>query len=188
MGTEHERRFHGQADRLRSPERVTLLEVDRVVSLAVEGLRTPRVLDVGTGTGLFAEAFAAQGLVVAGIDANPGLLEIARQFVPGGEFKEGTAEAIPYGDAAFDLAFLGHVLHEADDPMAALAEARRVSSKRVTVLEWPYIQEELGPPLAHRINSAIVISMAKQVGFASVEHVRLNHMEFFRMDTQAASG
>ena len=52
--TEHERRFHGTADRLRSPERIRLLEVDRVVSLAAEGLAATRVIHIGTGTGVFA--------------------------------------------------------------------------------------------------------------------------------------
>ena len=33
---------------------------------------------------------------------------------------------------------LGHVLHETDDPVAALVEARRAARLRVVVLEWPY--------------------------------------------------
>jgi SAM-dependent methyltransferase len=185
---QHARRFHGEADRLRSPQRIALLEVDRVVALTLEELTTPSILDVGTGTGIFAEAFAARGLVVAGIDSNPGLLQAARRFVPRGDFKEGTAEAIPYGDQTFDLAFLGHVLHEADDPLAALKEARRVSTKRVAVLEWPYVQEEQGPPLAHRLDPDTVISIAKRAGFAQVEHFKLAHMDLYRMAIQALPG
>jgi len=188
MTTEHERRFHGEADRLRSAERVALLEVDRVVTLAVEGLQVLRVLDVGTGTGLFAEAFAAKGLAVAGIDTNPAMLHAARRFVPSGDFREGTAEAIPYGDKLFDLVFLGHVLHEVDDPVAALEEARRVSTNRVAVLEWPYVDEEQGPPLAHRLNTATVISVAKRAGFGQVEHLKLAHMDLYRMAVQAPAG
>ncbi len=52
---------------------------------------------------------------------------------------------------AFEVAFLGHVLHETDDPVRALSEARRVTTVRVVVLEWPYVQEEEGPPLEHRL-------------------------------------
>ena len=166
---------------MRSPERIALLEVDRVVGLVVAGLRQPRVLDVGTGTGVFAEAFAARGLVVAGIDPNPSLLKAAKRFVPGGDFKEGTAEAIPFGNKAFDLAFLGHVLHEADDPVAALKEARRVSTKRVSVLEWPYVDEEQGPPLGHRLSADAVASIAEQAGFGQVEHLKLAHMDLYRV-------
>ncbi len=183
-GEEHERRFHGEADRLRSLERIGLLEVDRVVALATEGLGAPKVLDIGTGTGVFAEAFAAKGLVVVGIDANPTLLEVAKREVPGVEFKEATAEAIPYGDRTFDIAFMGHVLHEADDPSAALSEARRVSKSRVVVLEWPYVEEEHGPPLAHRLEPEKVEELAERAGLVAVEHLRLAHMDLYRMPVE----
>lgn len=177
----HERRFHGEPERLRAPERIALLEVNRVVALSIEGLTSPRVLDVGTGSGIFAEAFAAKALAVAGIDTNSTLLEMARSLVPQAEFKQARAEAIPYGDAAFDLVFLGHVLHEADDPLGALSEARRVSCARVVVFEWPYVREEKGPPLEHRLRVETVLDMARQVGLDAVEHLRLTHMELYRM-------
>jgi ubiquinone/menaquinone biosynthesis C-methylase UbiE len=181
MMREHERRFHGDGARLRSPDRVALLEVDRVVALALEGLAARRVLDVGTGTGIFAEAFAARGLAVTGIDANAKLLEEARRLVPAAEFMEGAAEAIPFGDGAFDLAFLGHVLHEADDPVAAVREAGRVSTQRVIVLEWPYEQEEHGPPLAHRLKVEAVLDMVERAGLGPAEHTRLVHMDLYRI-------
>jgi ubiquinone/menaquinone biosynthesis C-methylase UbiE len=172
---------------LRSPHRTALLEIDRVVALVLEGLRATRVLDVGTGTGIFAEAFAAKGLVVAGIDANAGLLPTAKRFVPTGKFAQATAEAIPFGDEVFDLAFLGHVLHEADDPVAALKEARRVSTQRVAVLEWPYVEEEQGPPLAHRLSVDSVVSMARRAGFERAEHLKLAHMDLYRIHKRPPS-
>ena len=54
----HERRFTGDVERLRAPERIARLEVDRVVNLCLEGTRVDNVLDVGTGSGIFAEAFS----------------------------------------------------------------------------------------------------------------------------------
>jgi ubiquinone/menaquinone biosynthesis C-methylase UbiE len=187
MAREHERRFRGAAERLRAPERIVLMEVDRVVTLVLEGLEAPRVLDVGTGTAVFAEAFAARGLSVAGIDANPSLLKAAKTFAPDVDFKVGTAEAIPYGDGSFDLAFLGHVLHEADDPVAALREARRVSRKRVAVLEWPFVREEHGPPLAHRLEADAIARMAERAGLGRIERVSLTHMELYRMAVKTGS-
>jgi ubiquinone/menaquinone biosynthesis C-methylase UbiE len=182
----HERRFHGEPDRLRAPERIALLEVDRVATLSLEGLAAARVLDVGTGTGVFAEAFAARGCAVTGIDANGELLEVARRFVPGAEFRQASAEAVPYDDGAFDLTFLGHVLHETDDPVKALQEARRVSAVRIVVLEWPYAPEEPGPPLAHRLKVDDVRRIAGQAGLERVEHTRLTHMDFYRIAIKAA--
>ena len=178
---DHEKRFHGEANRLRSPERISLLEVDRVVALTTEGLKASRLIDIGTGTGVFAQAFAAIGLSVIGIDANPSLLTVAREIVPGVRFDEAPAEAIPFTERAFDIAFLGHVLHETDDPVKALMEAHRVSTMLVVVLEWPYLQEEQGPPLAHRLQPAMIAEMAERVGFKNVERLKLTHMDLYRM-------
>ena len=183
----HERRFHGGAERLRLPERLQLMEVDRVVRLSMEGLAIRSVLDVGTGTGVFAEAFAKEGLTVAGIDPAPDLLAVAQRFAPDAAFQVAVAEKLPFPNGSFDLVFLGHVLHETDDPVTALKEARRVARKRVMILEWPYAMEDRGPPPAHRLTPERVRGLAKAAGFPSLERITLAHMELFRAVTQAAS-
>jgi hypothetical protein len=183
--TEHQRRFHGEADRLRSPDRISLLEVDRVVALSTERLAPSRLADIGTGSGVFAHAFAEHGLTVVGIDVNAGLLRLTREIAPGVHFQEAPAEAIPYGDRIFDIAFLGHVLPEADDPVQTLKEAGRISSMRVVVLEWPYMEEEQGPPLDHRLPPERIVKMGKQAGMGRVEGVRLTHMDLYRMSPEA---
>jgi len=177
----HERRFQGCLERLRSPDRVARLEVERVVTLCLEGIAARTMLDVGTGTGLFAEAFVAQGLEVTGIDANPDMIEAAPLYVPGGQFKLAPAETIPFPDAAFDLVFLGLVLHEADDALQALREARRVAGMRVAVLEWPYEEEEHGPPRADRLGVEQIEAMALAAGFRQVEALPLVHMVLYRL-------
>jgi SAM-dependent methyltransferase len=73
----HERRFHADIARLRSPERLARLEVNRVVELITKDTNIRRVLDVGTGNGVFAEAFAHAGLDVKRLDANPEMLAAA---------------------------------------------------------------------------------------------------------------
>jgi len=111
----HEKRFEGDITRLRNPERIDRLEVERVVTLCLEQATIKCVLDIGTGSGLFAEAFARRGLAVTGVDVNPEMLPAARAYVPVGNFRESTAEALPFADAAFDLAFMGLLLHESDE-------------------------------------------------------------------------
>ncbi len=177
----HERRFHGDADRLRAHDRIELMEVPRVVALSLDGVATANVLDVGTGTGVFAEAFAAMGLAVTGIDTNADLLAIAHGFAPAAQFREAAAEEIPFLDGSFDLVFLGHVLHETDDPLAALREARRVARSRVAILEWPYRDELHGPPLAHRVSPATVADLAVRAGLPQPEAIHLEHMDFYRL-------
>jgi len=178
---ESPKRYGAPAERLRSPERMALLEVPRVADLCLDGIDASRALDVGTGTGVFAEAFAARGLEVTGIDPNPGLLEAARRLVTGVRFETGTAERLSFEDGSFDLVMLSHVLHETDDPAAALAEARRVVRLRVCVLEWPYVDEDKGPPLAHRLRPSEIEALARRAGFSGVEQTVLRHMHLYRL-------
>ncbi len=177
----NERRFNGEPDQLRSSERLALLELDRVITLSIEGLGVGRILDVGTGTGIFAEAFRAKGFEVVGIDGSGVMLEVARRLVPEAEFKQGSAEAIPYGNGEFDLSFLGLLLHETDDPVQALREARRVARSRVVVLEWPYVHDGHKPPLEHRLSVERVLDTAKRAGLKRVEHQRLTHTDLYLM-------
>ncbi len=166
---------------LRDPQRVARLEVARVVDACLGGLDARSALDVGTGSGIFAEAFAARGLRVAGVDVNPDMLAAARDYVPGGRFEQAPAEALPFDAGAFDVVFMGLVLHETDDAAQALAEARRVARLRVAVLEWPYRDDEMGPPLAHRLSAEAVADLARKAGFAGVETAPLDHMALFLM-------
>ncbi len=177
----NEKRYHGGAGRLSAPERLALLQVEEVVRLSLEGAAIRSVLDAGTGTGIFAAAFATRGLRVAGLDVDRELLAMARAAAPGVEFREGDVEELPFQERSFDLVFLGHVLHEADDPLKALREARRVAGARVAVLEWPYRSEAQGPPLEHRLRPERIQQLAEKAGFSAVERLAMKHMDLFRL-------
>lgn len=64
-----------------------------------------RVLDIACGTGVLAREAAvrvgASGFV-AGVDPGHGMLGVAKQLAPHIEWKEGTAESLPYPDRFFD--------------------------------------------------------------------------------------
>ena len=158
-----------------------MLQVPSVVRLSLDGAVIRSVLDAGTGTGIFAAAFAAQGLRATGIDVNEELLEQARTAVPGVEFRSAALEQLPFEDRSFDLVFLGHVLHETDDPLRALREARRVAGLRVAVLEWPYREEPQGPPLHHRLPPKKILRLAELAGYSSSERLQLEHMDLYRL-------
>lgn len=177
----HERRFNREIERLRDPERIARLELERVANLALEGLTNVQtVLDVGTGSGLFAEQFAARGLQVTGLDANPEMLTAARQFVPSGTFHEGVAEKLPFPDGSFDLVFMGLLLHETDDILAALSEARRAARQRLAILEWPDEEQSFGPPREHRLSSEKIALLARQAGFKELQWERLDALVLYR--------
>jgi ubiquinone/menaquinone biosynthesis C-methylase UbiE len=177
----HERRFRGAGERLRAPQRLALLEVEKVVDLCLEGIQAVNVLDVGTGSGIFAEAFSKRGMRVSGIDPNSEMLKMAKEFTPAGTFLYGTVEEMPLENKTFDIVFLGHVLHESDDIVKALLETKRVAKQKVCILEWPYKQEEGGPPLEHRLKTEEILGAAAQAGFSHTETIQLQSMVLFRL-------
>lgn len=172
-------------EKLHTPEQLQLLEVERVVELSLEKLFVTKVLDIGSETGIFAEAFALRKLNVVGIDKNPAMIQAASALVHSCRFQEATAEALPFANKSFDLLFLGNILHESDNPLLALKEAQRVATSRVTVLEWPYRQENAGPPLSHRIKPKMVEKFASRAGMVNFEKVDLSCMVLYRMQPTA---
>ncbi len=178
----HEHRFHGDVSRLRSPERLAWLEVDRVVELSLQGGNIRRALDVGTGTGIFAEAFSKLGLDVEGIDANPDMLAAARDLVAGVRFQEGTAESLPFPDASFDLVFMGLLFHETDNRSRAMQEAARVARQRVVMLEWPYEKQDVGPGLDERLTEQQVKDLAAKAGLKARQVLSLQKLTLYVLE------
>ncbi len=93
-----------------------------------------RLLDIGSGTGIHLAWFKELGLQVTGLDASPYMLEQARSRLRGGaDLHLGWAEHLPFEDNEFDLATLINTLEFAKDPDKALAEALRVTRRRVVL-------------------------------------------------------
>jgi ubiquinone/menaquinone biosynthesis C-methylase UbiE len=174
--------YNAKIEKLRSKDRMQILEVDRVVNLSLEAIKVHSILDVGTGSAIFAEAFARKNLSVSGVDINEKMIEEAKKYVPTAKFTVGKAEKLPFSENNFDVVFLGHVLHESESIEQVLVEAKRVAKQRVVVLEWPYKKEEQGPPLAHRLKAQDIIETAGTVGFLTIEELSLKHMVLFRME------
>jgi len=65
--------------------------------------RRTRVLDVACGAGLAVELAAARGAAVAGIDASPRLVAVARDRMPAADLRVGDMRALPWEDASFDV-------------------------------------------------------------------------------------
>lgn len=169
-------------EKLRDPTRLAFLETDRVVRLSLEGITPRGILDVGTGSGIFAEAFFRLGLAVTGVDIQEAMLEAARIYVPGAGFQLASSESLPFGDKTFDLVFLGLVLHESEHPLSALQETGRVCALRAGVLEWPYREEGFGPPLEHRIEPDHLQKMAAASGFFQIQTIPLKYLNLYLLD------
>lgn len=175
----NERVYNNGIDRLRSPERIERLEVERVVNLCLDHNQIKSVLDIGTGSGLFAEAFSKQQLKVAGVDVNPEMIDAAKKYLPEAEFKISKAEKLPFEDNSFDLVFMGVLLHEVDDYTKALTEAKRVAVKQVSALEWKYATEDFGPPIEHRLSEEFLKQLSDKIGFSKMEVVPLKNLVLY---------
>jgi SAM-dependent methyltransferase len=93
-----------------------------------------KVLDCGCGAGRFAWMAADRGATVAGIDAAEQLITIAADRTPGGDFRRGDLEALPWPDGSFDVVTGFSAFQFADDMVRALTEAKRVSRDLVAIV------------------------------------------------------
>ncbi len=100
-----------------------------IVSEAAGLAAGQRVLDVACGTGALTLAAAAivgpEGRV-AGLDANPEMLAVAREKSQTIDWRKGRAENLPFEDASFDAAVSQFGLMFFDDRPRALSEMMRV--------------------------------------------------------------
>jgi ubiquinone/menaquinone biosynthesis C-methylase UbiE len=90
------------------------------------------LLEVGCGTGLLLERFASFCKSAKGVDLSPGMLEHAR--ARGLDVTEGSATALPFEDASFDVACSFKVLAHIPDIQTALSEMTRVVRPGGTII------------------------------------------------------
>lgn len=88
-----------------------------------------RVVDVGCGPGaLTGELVARVGAAnVAAVDPSAAFVAAAASRHPGVDVREASAEALPFEGGSFDAALAQLVVHFMADPIAGLAEMRRVT-------------------------------------------------------------
>ncbi len=92
-----------------------------------------RVLDVACGTGVLARAAAeriAPGGSVTGLDSSEAMIAVAKRIAPAIEWREASAESLPFDDRSFDAVVSQFGLMFFADRAAALREVRRVLRER----------------------------------------------------------
>ncbi len=113
------------------------------------------LIDIGTGTGRMLELFAPRAEHALGIDRSSEMLRLARAKladVGNAELRQADLYALPVQDGGIDTAILHHVLHFAQQPGAAIAEAARVLAPggRLLIADFaPHEREELRTKDAH---------------------------------------
>jgi len=106
-----------------------------IVRLLCEGglPRAAHVLDVGCGSGLLARRLLESGFAVTGIDASPAMIDLARSYAPGAQFRvmklptgsSGRDARLPEADGVVSTGHVLNYLDTRDDIARALGELAR---------------------------------------------------------------
>ncbi len=106
-------------------------EVEQELAALLPAGPIGHLLDIGTGTGRLLELLAARAEAALGVDASRAMLALARARLGGPEYgncsvRLGDMYRLALPDDRFDVVLMQMLLHHAEDPAAALAEAVRV--------------------------------------------------------------
>lgn len=142
------------------------------------GLDSPAVIvDIGAGTGLFAQRFAdiAPGAVIYAVDTEQPMLDWIRDNRP--EVAEGaivpvlsTESVVPLDSGIADMVSMINLHHELADPGSIYAEAFRLlrPGGRVLVVDWAPRETPRGPSLAVRATPSVLTDSLAAAGFTCI--------------------
>lgn len=122
---------------------------ERPATLALLGdVAGQRVLDAGSGPGLFSEQLVARGAIVTGVDASAAQVEQARaRLGPAATFLRGDlTQPLALPDNSFDAVVASLVLHYLEDWLPVLREFHRVlrpGGRFVMSTHHPFLDHQL---------------------------------------------
>src|SRR5271154_1043028 len=133
-------------------------EVEAALTEIIAAARPHDLLDIGTGTGRMIEVLGPRVIHALGIDQSREMLAVARvnlerAGLANSIVRLGDMYQLPLADASFDAVVIHQVLHYADRPAAAIAEAARVLRPNgiLVLLDFaPHALEFLRDEHAHR--------------------------------------
>ena len=146
----------GDWDALRSLH-VAETEVEAAIARALADRPVGRLIDIGTGTGRMIELFGPSADHSLGIDRSPEMLRLARvklaeAGLAAAELRQGDMYSLPLPSGTADTVIIHQVLHYAQNPAAAVAEAARLlkAGGRLLIVDFgPHEREELRSRDAH---------------------------------------
>lgn len=159
-------------------------EVERTLTERLGAEPIGDLLDIGTGTGRILEILGARAANGIGVDQSREMLAIARARLERAGLRncavrQGDMYQLPWPGHSFDTVVIHQVLHYAEHPAAAVAEAARVlrPGGRLAVVDFaPHNLGSLREDYAHRhlgISDADLNRWCRQAGLASLGVVHL---------------
>jgi len=173
----HQKFDLSKLERLNDPGRFDTM----IPSVMWSALGSPKpriIVDIGAGTGLFAEKFVelAPEATVFAADMAPQMVEWMRENRPGvatGRLVPllSTENGVPRPDACAQLVTMLNLHHELADPGALYAEALRLLEPggQLLVVDWAPRETPKGPPLAIRASYQTLRTLLEAAGFTDVE-------------------
>jgi ArsR family transcriptional regulator len=159
-------------------------EVEAAIGRALAGGPIGRLVDVGTGTGRMIELFGRAAEAATGIDRSPEMLRLARvKLAEAGiaavDLRQGDMYGLALPSGSADTVILHQVLHYAQNPAAAVAEAARLlaSGGRLLIVDFAaHEREELRSRDAHvrlGFSDEAILKLLADAGLdgAIVEHL-----------------
>ena len=159
--------------------------IERELSRALPAAREACVLDAGCGTG---------GLILrlrdrhaawqwSGLDYSALACQLARERT-GGEIREGSITALPYGDGEFDAVVSADVVCQVEDPARAAAEFFRVLRPggllvlNVPAYMWMWSYHDDSCQTKHRYTRPEVRALLASAGFRGIQTTHRNALAF----------
>ena len=136
-----------------------LARLRRLVATLAGARPGTNVLDIATGTGSQAIAFARRGHVVTAIDVSPAMLRIAREKKGADlvHFEAGDATRLRFASNTFDVVSVSFALHDMPEGIrqAALKEMVRVARPggMILIVDYGLPANRMGRLLVHRLVS-----------------------------------
>jgi SAM-dependent methyltransferase len=113
---------------------------DRAIEPLLDAARVragTRLLDVAAGPGRLSAKAAGRGARAIGTDLAPAMVALARGLHPDVEFREASAEELPFADASFDAVVCAFGVGHFSEPERVIAEFARVLAPRgIAALSW----------------------------------------------------
>ena len=120
-----------------------------------EGIAGETVLDLAAGTGKLTRVLAERFPHVIAVEPLAAMQEVGARIVPGAEWLDGTAEALPLPDASVDAAFVADAFHWFDAAAAARELARVIRPGGTLVIVFAVFDGGFEPDLSEEAVDAV---------------------------------
>lgn len=167
----------GRIERLRSPERLTYLDPERVWEVLAP-VEAGAIVDIGAGVGFLALPFARRfpRSIVYACDILEGMLGLLAEAASAeglNNLRTRLMEPshVPFPEAGVDLVVMAQVHHELDDAPALLAECHRllVPKGTLAIIDWKDEDNDICPPGGRRVPAPVIMEQMGSAGFVDVK-------------------